>query len=111
MEFTVHVGGEYDYRFVTEKRKEIIEILKIRHFELKNSNLPIFGIDRSNLREFTTTEKDMKRGNNRYPPNQFRIKSEDLVNENHQSLEINKTQEETNPWTMDDYQDNVKLRN
>lgn len=71
-EFTIHVNGEYDYRFVSERYKiskvnifrkdEIIEVLKHRFAEKMNANLPIFGIDKSNLKDFTTTEKDLKRG-------------------------------------------------
>ena len=51
------------------RRDEIIEVLKYRYAEKLSSNLPIFGIDRNNLKEFTTTEKDFKRGQNRFPPN------------------------------------------
>lgn len=63
------------------RRDEIIEVLKHRYAEKYQANLPIFGIDKSNLKEFTTTEKDMKKGQNRFPPNQFRIRSEDLLRE------------------------------
>jgi hypothetical protein len=43
------------------RRDEIVEILKIRYAEKQQDNLPIFGIDKGNLQDFTTTEKDMKR--------------------------------------------------
>jgi hypothetical protein len=75
------VPSEYDYRFFTDKREEIIEILKGRYIEKLAVNLPIFGIERQNLKEFTTTERDAKRGQNRFPPQQFRIKSEDILRE------------------------------
>ena len=42
-------------------------------------NLPIFGIDKSSLTDFTTTEKDMKRMTSRFPPPQYRLKAEDLL--------------------------------
>jgi indole-3-glycerol phosphate synthase len=55
--------------------------LKHRFAEKINQNLPIFGIDKNNLKDFTTTEKDFKKGQNRFPPAQFRIRSEDLLRE------------------------------
>ncbi len=68
-EFTLHINKEYDYRFMSERRDEIITILK-NHFAEKNGiNLPIFGVDHQNLSQFTTTEKDVKRGLTRFPPN------------------------------------------
>ena len=51
------------------RREEIIDILKHRFVEKLNANIPIFGIDKSDLREFTTTERDMKRGTTKFPPN------------------------------------------
>lgn len=43
-------------------------------------NLQIFGIDKSSLTDFTTTEKDMKRMVSRFPPANLRILTEDLIN-------------------------------
>lgn len=57
----------------------MIDILKIRYAEKMNDNLPIFGIDKSNLNDFTTTEKDMKRLQSRYPPPQYRLRQEDTL--------------------------------
>lgn len=68
------------------RREEIIEVLKTRYIEKLQLNLPIFGIERANLKEFTTTEKDAKRGQNRFPPVQFRIKTEDLLRESDTQL-------------------------
>lgn len=68
------MNGEYDYRFVSDRyaishlivfifrREEVIDTLKHRFAEKMNQNLPIFGIDKPNLKDFTTTEKDFKRG-------------------------------------------------
>ena len=63
------------------RREEIFEVLKQRFVEKYSQNLPVFGIQKPNLREFTTTEKDMKRGVSRYPPLQFRLREEDLMRE------------------------------
>jgi hypothetical protein len=54
--------------------------LKHRYAEKLQDNLPIFGIDKSSLTDFTTTEKDMKRMVSRFPPPNLRIKTEDLIN-------------------------------
>lgn len=51
------------------RREEIIDILKQRYVEKHSLNLPVFGIEKNDLRDFTTTERDMKRGMSRFPPN------------------------------------------
>lgn len=72
-EFTIHVPSEYDYRFVSDRRNEIIDILRFRYSDKLNKNLPIFGVEKDKLTEFTTVEKDMKRGISRFPPSMFRL--------------------------------------
>ena len=44
-------------------------------------NLMIFDIPEKDLKGFTTTEKDRTRGVDRYPPIQFRNKSDDIAPE------------------------------
>ena len=44
------------------RRDEIINILKNHYAERNGINLPIFGVDKANLTEFTTNERDKKRG-------------------------------------------------
>lgn len=78
-EFTLHINKEYDYRFMSERREEIITILKAHFAERNGINLPIFGIDKTNLSDFTTTERDKKRGLSRFPPVQFRMLGENLL--------------------------------
>ena len=46
-ELTLHVNSEYDYRFQSDKRDEIICILKTKYAERNGINLPIFGLPRS----------------------------------------------------------------
>jgi len=55
--------------FYIIRRDEIIDILKHRYVEKFSQNIPIFGIEAKDLRDFTTTEKDMRRGTSRFPPN------------------------------------------
>lgn len=66
-EFTVHVPKEYDYRFVSEKRDEIMNVIKQAYIKLYNKNLPVYGVTTKDLKDFTTTEKDMKKQVNRFP--------------------------------------------
>ena len=44
-------------------------------------NLPIYDIPEKNLKGFTTTEKDKKRGVERFPPDNFRNYTHDLIKE------------------------------
>ncbi len=67
-EFTLHIPQEYDYRFICEYRDQVVDILKRLFAEKYKKNLPVYGIDKPNLRDFTTTEKDVKRGLSKYPP-------------------------------------------
>lgn len=67
-EFIIHIPKEYDYRYLSEKRTEVIEILKHRFAEKMNDNLPIYGVEKDRTNEFMTIEKDMKRGVSKMPP-------------------------------------------
>ena len=48
---------------------------------MHKKNLHIFDIQEKDLKGFTTTEKDRKRGVDRFPPIQFRNKKEDIFDE------------------------------
>jgi len=45
------------------------------------TNLKMYDIPEKNLKGFTTTEKDSKRGTDRYPPDNFRNFKLDLIKE------------------------------
>ena len=79
-EFTVHVGGDtaYDYRFITERRDEIMNIIKRVYHVSKQQNVPVYHTDAKDLRTYTTTEKDWKSGRTNFPPPNLRAKEEDL---------------------------------
>lgn len=78
-EFTIHLPEEYDYRYLSDRRDDIIDIIKRRFFDIKKKNLPMFGTSNSNLKDFTTTEKDKRKQNSRFPPIEMALKNEDLV--------------------------------
>lgn len=78
-EFVIHVRSEYDYRFKSLKRKEIIDLLKWLYLNRMNKNLPIFDIPQIDLSSVTTTEKDKKRRNDRFPDDSYRNHDENLL--------------------------------
>jgi hypothetical protein len=41
--------------------------LKVGYAAKKKANIPIYGIKQKDLREFTTTEKDLEKGLSRIP--------------------------------------------
>ena len=56
--------------------------IKIAYASKNKKNLPIYGIPKKKeLREFTTTEKDMAKGVSRMPLDLSRIVSEDILEE------------------------------
>ena len=66
-EFTIHITGEYDYRFLSPRREEIMTLIKKLYIVHKNQNCPIFAVTSKDLKEYTTTEKDFKKGTDRHP--------------------------------------------
>jgi len=79
-EFTVHVPSAYDYRFSSARRDEIVDILKKLFLIETKQNCAIFHTQAKDLKDFTTTEKDMKKGVSRFPSNDYRAHEEDLMN-------------------------------
>ena len=65
--------------FVGERRREeILDVLKRCYYTKKQRNVPIFYATSKDLREFTTTEKDMKKEIARFPTPNYRTNEEDL---------------------------------
>jgi hypothetical protein len=92
--------------------------LKHRFADKVNENLPVFGIEKNNLTDFTTTEKDMKRGVSRFPPLQLRLMADDILKKSDSSAvsskggiilgeaDVDNTFEFSN-----EFQQNVEIRN
>lgn len=76
-EFVVHVKGEYDYRFICELRDDMFEQIKACYFHLMNENLPVYGVP-GKLKGHCTSKNDAKSGNDKVPPDCFRLRGEDL---------------------------------
>lgn len=63
------------------RREIIIGLLIKRYADKMKTNLKMYDIPEKNLKGFTTTEKDSKRGTDRYPPDNFRNFKLDLIKE------------------------------
>jgi hypothetical protein len=79
VEFTVHVPIAYDYRFESPRRDEIMDLLKRLCIIVNGKNVPVFTVATKDLKDFTTTESDMKKQKSRFPPSEYRNKGEDLL--------------------------------
>jgi hypothetical protein len=61
------------------RREKIFNAIKMAYTSKVKSNLPIFGIKNKELREFSTTEKDLEKGISRIPLQLARIHEEDIL--------------------------------
>lgn len=43
-------------------RDQLVELLKLQYFQLKQKNLPIYGVANKSLKDYLTTDKDLMRG-------------------------------------------------
>ena len=60
------------------RREEFFHALKKVFFDVMNENLPIYGVAAQKLKEYSTSKKDMKAGNEYQPNDAHRIRSEDI---------------------------------
>lgn len=78
-EFVVHIKDEYDYRFICEKRDELFESIKACYFKIMNKNLPIYGLPANiKLKDYCTAKKEIQKGVEKLPPDNYILKNEDL---------------------------------
>jgi hypothetical protein len=59
------------------RRDEFFEALKRIYFDTTNENLPIYGVAVSKLKDYSTSKKDMKRGVEIVPEENYRLRGED----------------------------------
>eukprot|EP00826_Nyctotherus_ovalis_P049562 TRINITY_DN6004_c0_g1_i11.p1 TRINITY_DN6004_c0_g1~~TRINITY_DN6004_c0_g1_i11.p1 ORF type:complete len:343 (-),score=114.84 TRINITY_DN6004_c0_g1_i11:59-1087(-) len=74
MEFVLHIPSEYDYRYTSEQREDIISIIKSAYAAIMNKNLPIYGVPHLYLKDFVTSKSDIKKNIIRIPEEGFKIK-------------------------------------
>lgn len=61
-------------RFIIRiRRDEFVLVIRWAYKKLAGKPLPVFGVKFKNLKEFTTTKKDRKRGLTRMPGDSMRI--------------------------------------
>ena len=78
----IHVHNEADYRVVCDYRDDFFQSLKMVFISLKKNNLKVYGIGRfKTLSEFCTSERDVKKGQNRRPLALARLHEEDLMSD------------------------------
>ncbi len=60
------------------RRDEFFQALKKVYFDTVNENLPVYGVPVGKLKDYSTSKKDMKRGVEIVPEDNYRIRSEDI---------------------------------
>lgn len=61
----LHITAEKDMRFLTSKRKQLVDALKVLYLQNAKSekrNLPIYGVKASNLLNYEKSDVDLKKG-------------------------------------------------
>jgi serum/glucocorticoid-regulated kinase 2 len=101
-EFVIHVPEQYDYRYQSEHRDEIINSIKMSYISLMKTNLPVYGINAKDLKNVTTTERDRIKGKSRIPGKEFIMETEDIIGK------TTPTEEETNEGSDWDTQNYLK---
>jgi hypothetical protein len=72
-EFVIHVPTEYDYRYTSPKREEILEILRGFYLKQHEAPMPRYGVPPAALKAYATTEKQAKKNIYLLPDEAFRL--------------------------------------
>lgn len=64
-----------------------MDVVKRVYYYLKQANCPVYHATSKDLKDYTTTEKDMKRGSSRFPPPNLRNFEEDIFADEEESKE------------------------
>ena len=81
-EFVIHVNNEPDLRMICDYRDDFFYTVKAAFIDVKRQNLKVYGIGRfKTLSEFCTSERDVKKGQNRRPLALARLPEEDLMSD------------------------------
>lgn len=79
LEFTIHISIECDLRYVTCRKEIVIDLIRRLFFiEWSGRNIPLFHVQNKDLEEYTTTERDFKKGKSRFPPHELRFYGQDF---------------------------------
>jgi hypothetical protein len=88
------VPQKYDYRFSSARRDAIVDLIKRVYISVHKDNCPVFCITAKDLKDFTTTEKDMKKSISRFPTPEYRNYQEDLLQQTVTKVSKQVSQEE-----------------
>ena len=70
VEFVIHVNDEYDYRFKSEFRDDIIDCIKRAYYLMHKNDLSVYGVQSKDCKSYVTSKKDIKKDINasKIPP-------------------------------------------
>eukprot|EP00826_Nyctotherus_ovalis_P007529 TRINITY_DN1189_c0_g1_i4.p1 TRINITY_DN1189_c0_g1~~TRINITY_DN1189_c0_g1_i4.p1 ORF type:complete len:530 (+),score=174.62 TRINITY_DN1189_c0_g1_i4:155-1744(+) len=66
-EFIIHVPSEYDYRYSSERRFEIIDVLRQEYYKRNGDVMKRYVVEEKHLKAYTTTKSDAKKKISRIP--------------------------------------------
>ena len=120
-EVILHIPSEYDYRYILDSERDtFIELLKLQFISrCPRGRLKFFQVPGA-LKEFTTTEKDMKYNINRVPGDDSRLRDSEVFGSEYTDFtedtdEDEEVKREESPKEMsedinDDDQDELDMR-
>ena len=74
-EFIIHgIESEYDYYYVSHRRKEIMEVISQAYFNIEQTNLKFSLVNEKSIKNFVTSKKDKKTN-----PSFTRMKTDHIV--------------------------------
>jgi tRNA A-37 threonylcarbamoyl transferase component Bud32 len=100
--FVIHVKNSEDESLFVNDVLEPIDMIKKVYTSLVKKNLPIFGVEFNNLKDFMTTDKDALLGISRMPLKRFRIKDERILTDEDSSDEDEEEKELFNDFLIID---------
>ena len=69
----IHVTGQEDIRFTSQRWEEIVSTLKIAFISKTKGDMKLFNINAKDLKEFAKSQKDVDKGKNRLPSEEYLI--------------------------------------
>ena len=92
--FVLHVRQSYDELIYSNKQSEVIEVIKRLYAQKVKKNLAIFGVEGTDLWDFTTTEKNAIFGFSKMPLRKLRLKDERVYSDQSSSSDEDEEDEE-----------------
>lgn len=77
--FVLHVKKDEDECLYLKDMEDAVDMIKKVYTSLLKKNLPVFGIESNNLKDYTTTDKDALLGISRMPLRRLRLPEERIL--------------------------------